>query len=387
MISYLDNAATTYPKPQAVYEEVYRCMTRYGGNPGRGAHSLSLGAAQKIFECRNLIADLFDVGELERVVFTLNTTYALNMAIKGLLRRGDHVIISDLEHNAVLRPIYKLAKQGIIEYDVFSSMVDSTKRNPTLVCAKIATLLRPNTKMVVCTHASNICSYVLPIREIGDFCRRHRLLFVVDGAQSAGHYPIKVDEMNISALCMPSHKGLYGPQGAGIVALGRGITLDTLAEGGNGVNSFDGDMPDFSPERYEAGTLPTPAIAGLCEGIKAVTARGLDAIAEHEAALFGTARECLCNIPGISLYAPAFAGATMLFNMRGFTSEALAHELNKYGICVRGGFHCSALGHKTLATPDSGAVRVSFGMLSQTRDVDALAKALLRISTESARGI
>ena len=385
MISYLDNAATTFPKPQAVYDEVYRCMTRYCGNPGRGAHSLSLGAAQKIFECRVLLADLFGVDELERIVFTLNTTYALNMVIKGLLRRGDHVIISDLEHNAVLRPIYKMAKQGELEYDVFPSMVDSEKRNPTLVCAKIATLLRPNTKMVICTHASNICSYVLPIREIGAFCRRHNLLFVVDGAQSAGHYPINVDEMNISALCVPSHKGLYGPQGAGIVAIGRRITLDTLVEGGNGVNSLDGDMPDFSPERYEAGTLPTPAIAGLCEGIKTVTARGINAIAEQEAALFETARECLCNISGISLYAPSFAGATMLFNLRGFTSEALAHELNKYGICVRGGFHCSSLGHKTLQTPEGGAVRVSFGIFNQPRDLDTLAKALLKLSQDDAR--
>lgn len=385
MITYLDNAATTYPKPQTVYEEVYRCMTRYGGNPGRGAHSLSLGAAEKIFQCRNLIADLFGADELERVVFTLNTTYALNMAIKGLLRQGDHVIISDLEHNAVLRPIYKLAKQGHIEYDVFPSMVDSQKRNPSLICAKIAALLRPNTKMVICAHASNICSYVLPIAEIGEFCRRHGLLFVVDGAQSAGHYPIKVDEMNISALCIPSHKGLYGPQGAGVTVLGRGITLDTFAEGGNGVNSLDGDMPNFSPERFEAGTLPTPAIAGLCEGIKTVNSRGLDGIAEQDASLFMMARECLCNISGISLYAPSFIGPTVLFNLRGFTSEALAHELNKYGICVRGGFHCSALGHKTLGTPDSGAVRLSFGMFNQPKDVDTLAKTLLRISQEGAR--
>lgn len=385
MITYLDNAATTFPKPQAVYEEVWHCMTRYCGNPGRGAHSLSLGAAQKIFECRSLLAELFGVGELERIVFTLNTTYALNTVIKGLLRQGDHVLISDLEHNAVLRPLFKLSEQGVIEYDVFSSMVDSPKRNPTLVCAKIATLLRPNTKMVICTHASNICSYSLPIREIGDFCRRHNLLFVVDGAQSAGHYPISVDDMNISALCIPSHKGLYGPQGAGIIALGRGISLDTLVEGGNGVNSLDGEMPDFSPERYEAGTLPTPAIAGLCEGIKAVRAMGISAIAEQEASLFELARECLCNISGISLYAPSFKGPTILFNLQGFSSEALAHELNKYGICVRGGFHCSALAHKTLKTPQSGAVRVSFGAFNQTRDVDTLVKALSKLSAEGAR--
>ncbi|MBQ7383720.1 MAG: aminotransferase class V-fold PLP-dependent enzyme, partial [Clostridia bacterium] len=199
MISYLDNAATTFPKPRTVYSEVYRCMTRYGGNAGRGSHSLSLGAARKIFECRSAIADLFGVGELERISFTLNTTYALNTVIKGLLRRGDHVIISDIEHNAVFRPIYKAAAAGDIEYDVFSSMASSPRRSPTLICAKIASLIRPNTKMVICSQASNICSMTLPIKEIGEFCHRHGLLFVVDAAQSAGHYPIDVDGMHISA--------------------------------------------------------------------------------------------------------------------------------------------------------------------------------------------
>ena len=383
MITYLDNAATTYPKPTPVYDEVYRCMTRYCGNAGRGSHSLSLGAARKIFECRSLLSDMFDVDDETRIVFTQNTTYSLNMVIKGLLKKGDHVIISDIEHNAVLRPIWKLASEGIIEYDIFSSMINASHRSPSLICAKIASLIRPNTKMVIANHASNICSYHLPIKEIGAFCARHNLLFVVDAAQSAGHYPISVNDMNISALCLPSHKGLYGPQGCGVIALGKGITFDTLIEGGNGINSLDPNMQIISPERYEAGTLPTPAIAGLCEGVKFVAAEGTKSILEHESALFREARDKLCNINGISIYAPSFEGSVLLFNMDSISSEALALKLDSYRVCVRGGFHCSPLAHKQLSTLENGALRVSFGIFNQSKDIDILAKALSQISLEA----
>ncbi len=382
MINYLDNAATTFPKPLSVYEEVTKCMTRYCGNPGRSAHSLSLDAARKIYECRALLADLLGVGELERIIFTMNTTYALNTVIKGVLKKGDHVIISDLEHNAVWRPIHKLYEKGDIKYDVFSSMTLSSRRSPTLICAKIASLLRPNTKMVIATHASNICSATLPIVEIGEFCRKRGLFFLVDAAQSAGHYPIDLDSMNISALCAPSHKALYGPQGCGIIALGRGITIDTLIEGGNGVSSLDPAMPLFSPERYEAGTLPTPTIAGLCEGIKTINSYGLSAIAEYESSLFVYALEALCNIPEISVYAPSFKGATLLFNAKDIPSEELALRLDSYGICARGGFHCSALAHKTLGTPPDGALRISLGIFNQKKDIDSLAMSLSAIISE-----
>lgn len=385
MTSYLDNAATTFPKPLCVYEEVARCMTRYCGNPGRSSHSLSLEAAKKIYECRKLLAELLGVGELERIIFTLNTTYALNTVIKGVLKKGDHVIISDLEHNAVLRPIHKLYESGDIEYDVFSSMLLSPRRSPTLICAKIASLLRPNTRMVIATHASNVCSATLPIREIGEFCKKRGIFFLVDAAQSAGHYPINLDSMNISALCTPSHKSLYGPQSCGIIALGKGITIDTLIEGGNGVSSLEPTMPLFSPERYEAGTLPTPIIAGLCEGIKSINSYGLDAISEHEAYLYSYALESLCNIPEISVYTPSYKGATMLLNAKNIPSEELALALDSYGICTRGGFHCSALAHKTLGTGTDGALRISLGIFNQKKDIDILAKSLSDIISEKTK--
>ncbi len=372
---YLDNAATTFPKPSAVSAEVFRCMTEYCGNPGRSGHTLSLAAAKKVFECRLYLSELLGIGDPSRIVFTLNTTHALNLIIKGLLKKGDHVIISDLEHNSVLRPIKRLADEGIIEYSIFSTgSID--RHNPSLICAAIARKKKKNTRAVICTHSSNICSITLPLSEIGAFCHRNGLLFIVDAAQSAGHMRIDMDKMNIDALCAPSHKGLYGPQGAGIAAIRDGLLLDTLIEGGNGINSKDPFMPDFSPDRYEAGTLPTPAIAGLCEGVRYIKNIGIDAIHDYECELFRRARQELSNIKNVEIYKPEHIGSTLLFNKKGFLSEAVANHLNESGICVRGGFHCAPLAHKALGTPEGGAVRISFGIFNKKAEVDALARAL-----------
>lgn len=382
MLCYLDNAATSFPKPVSVYNEVYRCMSRYCGNPGRGSHRLSLEASRAIFECRSLLADLVGVSDLERIVFTYNTTYALNMVIKGVLKKGDHVIISDMEHNAVLRPIWKLSRDGVISYDIFSSMTLTSRRSPELICAKIAALIKPNTKMVICSHASNICSATLPIKEIGEFCKKHSLFLLVDGAQSVGHYAVDVDEMNIGALCFPSHKALYGPQGCGVIALGKNVSMDTLIEGGNGINSLDGNMPLLSPERYEAGTLATPAIVGLAQGLRTILSIPKGEISEYQRHLFSIAYSSLSNIDDITVYAPQHEGSVLLFNMKGYSSEYMAQSLDSFGICTRGGYHCSALAHKTLGTLDKGAVRASFGIFNKKRDIDALAKALLQIQKQ-----
>ncbi len=377
---YLDNAATSFPKPRQVCEEVRKCLTQYGGNPGRGAHTLSLMAAKKVFDCRTLAASLFDAESPDRVFFTVNTTHALNTVIKGLLHPGDHVLISDMEHNAVYRPIWRLAEEGKITYDTFPSMVGDERRSPERICAGIARRLRPETRMVICTQASNLCSLTMPISAIGAFCRRNQLLFVVDGAQSAGHLPISVQKDQIDALCLPGHKGLLGPQGCGMVILGKDVLPDSLTEGGNGVDSLEGGMPDYSPERYEAGTLPTPAIAGLYEGMRFVEARTLEAISDHEHALYRRAVEILGNMRGITLYAPMYEGSVLLFNVDGVSSERIAAELDQAGICVRGGYHCSALGHRTLGTADGGAVRVSFGVFNGLSQVEALASALKKIA-------
>lgn len=377
---YFDNAATSFPKPREVTREVVRCITRYGGNAGRGSHALSLAAAEKIFECREKLSELFCVDDPARVFFTVNTTQGLNTVIKGALKEGDHVLISDIEHNAVFRPIYRLAKEGKITFDIYPSMIGDERRSSTRICAGIARLIKPQTSMVIASWASNICSATMPIAEIGAFCRRHGICFIVDGAQGAGHIPLDVGSLEIDALCVPGHKGLLGLQGSGAVILGKDFCPDTLIEGGNGVNSLEGNMPIEPPERYEAGTLQTPAIAGLCEGVKLLLRHDISEIAEHERKLYRRAREALCNMNGIKVYAPEYEGSVLLFSIDGVSSENVVDRLNDSGICARGGYHCCPLGHKTLGTlRDGGAVRISFGMSNTEWEIDAFVDALRNI--------
>ena len=354
-------------------------MRLYCGNPGRGSHRLAMHAAEKIYEGRELIARLMGNPHPERVIFTMNTTAAINMALKGLLRRGDHVLISDLEHNAVWRPICKLSREGRISYGIFPSYARSEDRSPQKICRGIEEMLRPNTRMVICTHASNICSVTMPIAAIGELCRRRGLLFVVDAAQSAGHLPISMEEMHVDALCLPGHKGLLGAQGCGCLLLAEDLYLDTLTEGGSGLNSLDEAMPDDSPERYEAGTLPTPAIASLCEGIRFLNEVGLSEIAQRERLLCSKMKDRLQGLERVWLSLPEAEGNILLFGAGGIPADVLGAELDKRGICARSGFHCAALAHRTLETPADGAVRVSPGYFNRDSDADALWKAMREI--------
>lgn len=338
---------------------------------------MALSASSKIYECREELSGFFGLGIPENVVFTQNTTHSLNLVIKGLLKSGDHVIISDMEHNSVLRPILKLQKERGIRYDVFrthphESIINEVKR-----------LIRRNTRLLVCTHCPNISSTVLPIEEIGVLCRSHGILFVVDAAQSAGHIPINIKKMNIDALCLPGHKGLYGIQGCGAALLGENVVLDTLTEGGNGINSLDGFMPTLPPERYESGTLPTPSIAALCEGLKEIQKIGLDKIRNDEEKLWHYAYERLMSLDSLTVYEPNHAGSVLTFNINGIPADRVAAQLGKMDICVRGGYHCSALGHRTLGTSRSGAVRLGFGIFNTQYDVDALTDALRRIKIQN----
>ena len=377
-ILYLDHAATSYPKPPRVSAAMADCMKQSGGNPGRGSHKLALGAAREIYACRQQAAELFGA-EADRVVFTLNTTHALNLAIKGIMGRGGHAVCSDMEHNSVYRPLYRMARDGILDFDVFDTFPTSTARTEDMILSSLVSKLRPDTKMVVCTMASNICSASLPIARIGSLCRRMGIRLVVDGAQAAGARDIDMERMGIDVLCLPGHKGLLGPQGTGLLILGAGVTLDTLMEGGNGMDSLLGDMSTEAPERYEAGTLQTPAIAGLRAGLEYVKSVGTEEIFAHEAKLGGCLRDALSTLPKVTVYAPHHEGAVVLFSVEGYTSEAVGQILDREGICVRPGFHCSALGHKTLRTPAEGAVRASLGWFSTRREVDGLIKAVGRM--------
>ena len=369
---YLDNAATTFPKPPQVTAEVVRCLTQYCGNPGRGAHPLALASAETIYACREALSDFLGLGAPERILFVSNATHALNLALKGFLRPGDHVLISELEHNAVRRPLCRLREERGVRFDLFP-VVGKTAAQ---VLEGIAARVTPATAAVVCTHASNICSISLPIAEIGAFCRRRGLRFVVDAAQSAGHLPVDMRAMRIDALAAPAHKALYGIQGAGILALGEGFDPLPLTEGGSGVDSLPDGMPEAPPERYEAGTLPTPAIAGLLAGVRFVRERGLDRIAAHERALYRAALDRLSSLSDIECYAARHEGPVLLFNRRGVSSEETAFRLGREGICVRAGYHCAPLAHKALGTPEGGAVRIGFGALNTLAEVDALWKAL-----------
>lgn len=378
-LTYLDNAATTFPKPRRVIERMNDLMQNGGGNPGRSSHVLAMKASETVFESREELSDFFGAAGPEQVCFSLNATSSLNFCIKGLLHRGDHVLISDMEHNAVLRPVYRLWRDGVIDYSVFPTFVLEDEGRKTKIIHGILSRLRRNTRMIICSGASNLCSMIMPLGEIGELCRREGILFVVDGAQCAGHIPISLEEMKIDALCIPSHKGLLGPQGCGAAILGKGVMPKTLVEGGNGINSLEADTSGELPERYEAGTLPTPAIAGLCEGVRTVRALGIERIAEHERELFRRALIGLSQIEGVRIYCPHHEGSVLLFNKDGIDSEELCLALSERGICTRGGYHCSALGHKTLGTTNGGALRVSFGVYNSSYDVDKLCEALREI--------
>lgn len=375
---YLDNAATTFPKPGSVCDEVMRCMCTYCGNPGRSGHVLSAEAGKKVFECRCGIASLFHSDAPENVVFTCNATAALNLAIKSFLKRGDHVLISDMEHNSVIRPVCALAGQGI-SYSIYRADPD-----PETVLSAIRAKLRPATRMLLACHSSNVCGLELPLGAIGDFCRSHHLIFIVDAAQSAGNRAIDMETVGADVLCAPGHKGLYGPQGSGFalfaekyrdsVLSGR---LKTVTEGGSGTQSRELRMPDFLPERMEAGTLSTPGIAGLCEGVRIVSELGEEAIYTHENTLYRRAREIMCNTAGVTVYGKEYdAGTILLFNSDHMMPDVLADELDRRGICVRAGLHCAPLAHRRLGTPEGGAVRVSFSMYNTEDEVETLCRAV-----------
>ncbi len=370
-ICYLDNAATSFPKPPTVALEMKRCIDNYCGNAGRGSHKLSLYAANKIYECREQICELINAPAPENIVFVPSCTYGLNLIIKGSLKQGDHVLISDMEHNSVFRPISRLANEGKITFDTFSALSNPTK-NVEDILNDIKNKIRKNTKLLICTHQSNICSYALPIDKIGALCKKFNILFALDVAQSIGHYNIDIQKSNISYLSAPGHKGLLGPQGSAFVVFNSTTLLEPLIEGGNGIYSLESKMPDFLPERHEVGTLPLPSIVGLCEGIKSVKSHGINTIFSHERELFVYLRNNLLNISKVNVYCPNFYGNTLSFDLQAMPPERVCALLDAENICVRAGFHCSALGHTSLGTKSCGTVRVSFGIYNTKNDIDKL---------------
>ncbi len=375
---YFDNAATTFPKPLSVKHAVDLALSRYGANPGRSGHDLSTETAQKVYEVREKTAKFFGATDVEQVVFTQNCTYALNMVIKGLLRPGDHVIISDLEHNSVLRPVHTLATSGQITYSVAETSLDA-EETVRAFCACI----RPNTRAIICTHGSNVFGIKLPVVQLAQLARSYGLYFVMDAAQTAGTELIQIEKMGIDFLCTAGHKGLYGPTGTGLLITPYGNRLRPLVEGGTGSASHAYSQPDFMPDRLESGTLNTVGIIGLGAGIDFVNQQGMDWIAQREMTVARCIYEALSKINGVVLYTPAPQLGVNLpvlsFNITGLTSEETTSKLNQLGFAVRGGLHCAPDAHQKMGTLKGGTVRVSVGAFNTVEQAIGFSNAIQAI--------
>jgi cysteine desulfurase family protein len=374
---YLDNAATTFPKPEQVYEAVNKCMREYCGNPGRAGHKLALKAGREIYNTRELAAKLFNIQDPMRIIFTCNATEALNLALKGLLKDGDHVITSSMEHNSVIRPLNHL-----IEHGVETSIIKCDNKG-RLNLKDLEDEICQNTKLICITHASNVTGTILPIKEIGEICKKYNVIFMVDASQTAGVCHIDVEELGIDLLATAGHKGLMGPQGTGLLYIKEGIDLKPLKEGGTGSKSEEITQPYIMPDYYESGTLNTPGIVGLGAGIKFVLSNTTDKIRKHEQILTKLMIEELKKIKNLTIYGVADSQhqvAVISFNIECLDSSEMAYILdNEYGICTRSGLHCSLLAHKTIGTMEKGTVRVSLSYFNNENDILNIIKAIKKI--------
>lgn len=374
---YLDNAATSGKKPLSVIQANNYALCNYSSNPGRSGHSLSVKTAEEVFKCRGKIKELFNAYSENNVCFTLNCTYAINMVLNGNLKTGDHLIISSLEHNAVYRPAMALRKENGVEVDIAD--VDLYDNNKTL--ENIMKLIKPNTKMIFVTAASNVIGRVLPLKKIGELCRENNILFGVDGAQGAGILDMDMKEMNIDYLCIAPHKGLYAPMGVGILVAQKPITK-VIISGGTGVNSFEEKQPDDLPERIESGTLNVPGIIATGAGIDFINQKTIKNIYKHELNLCRYVYKKL-KLPDIKLYAPCPEfneyAPVISFNIQGMTSEEVGLHLNKFGIAVRSGIHCAPLAHRFIGTAENGTVRISPSLFTSYEDIDKLIFVIKRL--------
>ena len=372
---YFDNAATTLPKPRCVTEAVTAAMDSFG-NSGRAVHGGAMDASRTIYEARVRLAELFRAPRPDNVVFTANSTEALNIALRGLLGPGDHVISTDLEHNSVLRPLYELEAQGA-EVDFVPC-----DREGRIDYADFSRLLRPQTRAIVCTHGSNLTGNLLDLTRIGRFAAEHGLLFIVDASQTAGVFPLDMAAMHISVLCFTGHKSLLGPQGTGGLCVADGVEIRPLKSGGTGVQTYLREQPRELPTRLEAGTLNGHGIAGLLAALNYIEAIGSDRIRAHEAALVQRFVDGVRAIPGMKLYGD-FSGErapVVALNWRDVPSGELADELAEdYVIATRAGAHCAPRLHEALGTKEQGAVRFSFGWQNTETEVETVLNILKEI--------
>ena len=375
---YLDNAATTQKKPPQVLEAVMQALQSMG-NSSRGTHGGALKSARSVFSCRANLAQLFHAPGPEHVIFTTNATEALNIAINGLFRKGDHVITTALEHNSVLRPLFRLEDEGMIEL----SVVPADKFG-CVDYADFSRLIRPNTRAIVCTHASNLTGNALDLMRIGAIAQENGLLLVVDSSQSAGVLPIDMEAMHISVLCFTGHKGLMGPQGTGGLCVAEGVEIRPFKVGGSGVQSYSRAHPEEMPTRLEAGTLNGHGIAGLGAGVEFLLETGVATIHAREVELAKRFYEGVKEIPGITLYGD-FSNwnrtAVVTLNIGDYDSGEVSDALwEDYEIATRPGAHCAPLMHMALGTVEQGAVRFSFSWFNTEEEVDAAINAIKELA-------
>lgn len=371
---YFDNSATTFPKPVSVRRACSEGLERYGGNPGRSGHELSIRAAQKIYEVRSLAAELF-AAEPENVAFTQNCTYALNMAIKGIMQYGGHLIISSYEHNSVARPSYRLTQTAGVRLSIADVSNDDEQTVQTF-----EKLIDKDTKCICVTAASNVTGRALPVKALGELCKRYGICLIVDGAQACGVSDLKLSD-GINLLCTAGHKSLYGPAGTGLLITDGEYCLSTIIEGGTGATSAELEQTPTMPEKLESGTLNTAGILGLGEGIKFVKAKSIDRIRAHEQMLCERFIEGVRSVKGIKLYETDVKKLPIVaFNIGDMPSEELASALSDKGFALRGGLHCAPLAHNTLGTLGQGAVRFSPSVFNNTYQTDSLVMAIRRLS-------
>ena len=374
---YFDNAATTNPKPPEVLKAVFEALKTKSVNPGRGGYDEAVALSSEIYNCRKKVSDFFSANAPERVIFTANCTTAINTVIKGVCRPGDHIVASSLEHNAVARPLYKLQKQGAeIDYaEVIFGDKEATVRS-------FERLIREDTRLCICTHASNVTGTILPIAEIGEICARKGVPFAVDAAQTAGIVDINMQKMKIDYLCVASHKGLYAPMGTGIlIALGE--IPKTLLEGGTGSLSASYIQPNEFPDKFESGTVNVPGIIGIGSGIDFINSKGREKIYSHELMIISRIYDGLLKTPRIRLYSERpkmnITVPTLSFNIEGMTSSEVADILATKGFATRAGLHCAPMAHRRLGTIDSGTVRVCSSAFSTANEADAFINAVKSI--------
>lgn len=377
---YLDNAATTFPKPPQVREGAFRALRDLGANPGRGGYDLALRATQAVYQCRVDLAAFFGAPGPECVIFQPSCTQALNQVFYGLLRPGDHVVISDLEHNAVLRPLTAMEEQGVSFTAVSTAPGDSMA---TLDAFRQA--FQPNTRLAVCTQGSNVWGFRLPVERIAALCHQYRVLLCVDAAQTAGIVPIDLADSGIDYLCCAGHKGLYGPMGVGLLVLRDPASpLRPLIQGGTGSQSRSPFQPEDLPERYESGTLNLPGIVGLRAGVQFVRRRGASALWRQELDLTARLYDQLAQAPRVRLYTPRpalpWSLPVLSFNVEGLSSEEAGERLGKAGFAVRAGLHCAPLAHDKLGTGETGAVRAAPSAFTRREEMDAFARQVRRIA-------